>query len=330
MTFEELYSQWITVKELECKRSTVANYRLQWKSLQPHVANKAVASFGRQEARLLLHTLLDSGLAPKSARDRMAQMKQMMRFATLELALTIKPLEWKLRYPESKPREVKNFTEAEMLRIVKCSVAEIEHGVHTSLPVLISILTGMRLGEVAALKWGDIDFVHNTISVCRTAARIYDPGTKRQTLSVGTPKTKSGFREIPMLPTLKTALRMYGGKYPTPDSFVWGKGDRITDPGVARNGYDRFLKRYRLPKVNFHGLRHTYATRLVESGGDIKTISTLLGHSDVSTTLNLYVHPSLDSKRRVTNKAFRKLRAAVEETPLLPIRMAKVAAPEAY
>lgn len=313
MTFDELFTQWITVKELECKASTLSNYRLQWMSLQPHVEGKDVASFGRQEARLLLHMLLGEGLAPKSARDRMAQLKQMMRFAALELAVKIKPLEWNLRYPESKPREIKNFTEAEMLRIVRHSTEEIERGVYTSLPALISILTGMRLGEVAALRWGDVDFVHRTISVRRTAARIYNPVERRQDLTVSTPKTKSGYREIPMLPTLKTCLRLYGGTDFNPTDYVWGNRDQISDPALARSAFSRFLKRYRLPEVNFHGLRHTYATLLVESGGDIKTISTLLGHSDVSTTLNLYVHPSLDSKRKVTNKAFRKLKVAVTD-----------------
>lgn len=99
-----------------------------------------------------------------------------------------------------------------------------------------------------------------------------------------------------------------GGKSPVNDFYVVGNSDSPKANNTVREAYSRFLKKYNLPKINFHGLRHTYATLLVESGGDIKTISTLLGHSKVSLTLDLYVHPSIDSKRKAVNKAFRKLR----------------------
>ena len=166
----------------------------------------------------------------------------------------------------------------------------------------------MRIGETLALKWSDIDWSHNIISVQRNVVKAYDPETKSERYFVGSPKTTQGYRDIPLLPTLKRLLRATCGKAPDAEKYVVGNSEKPAGHGSVRNTYERFLKRHKLPIINYHGLRHTYATLLVASGGDIKTISTLLGHSKVSLTLDLYVHPTLDSKRKTMNKAFRKLR----------------------
>ena len=107
---------------------------------------------------------------------------------------------------------------------------------------------------------------------------------------------------------MRKEFREIGGKTPNPDFFIVGNSSQPKGHSLIRETYARFLKRHHLPNINFHSLRHTYATLLVESGGDIKTISELLGHSKVSLTLDLYVHPSLDSKRKTVTKAFRKLK----------------------
>lgn len=316
MTFLELYELFRAEKILEVKPSTKALHAMNWKMLAPKISAKDISEFGRTEARLLLAELLESGLSPKTAKDRMAFIKQMLIFAATTIEARIKSTEWKLKYPEGEPRKIKCFTESEMMRIVKYATDEIKDGRDTLLSVLISILTGMRIGETLALQWGDIDWTHNIINVRRNVVKVYDPETGSDRFFVGSPKTKQGYREIPLLPALRATLRDVGGKSPVPNNFIVGNSDKARVHSCVRDSYSRFLKRYKLPKINFHGLRHTYATLLVESGGDIKTISTLLGHSKVSLTLDLYVHPSLDSKRKVVNKAFRKLRKAIDNVPL--------------
>lgn len=308
MKFKELYEKFRADKILEIKPSTKALHALNWKLLAPKIGEKDISDFGRPEARLLLAEFLDSGLSPKTAKDRMAFIKQMLLFAATVLEIRIRPTEWGLKYPEGQPRKIQSFTEAEMLRIVRHSVVEINDGRTTLLPVLLSILTGMRIGETLGLQWGDIDWTRNIINIRRNVVKAYDPETKSDRFFVGTPKTKQGYREIPLLPTLRKTLRTIGGKSPVNDFYVVGNSDSPKANNTVRETYSRFLKKHNLPKINFHGLRHTYATLLVESGGNIKTISTLLGHSKVSLTLDLYVHPSIDSKRKTVNKAFRKLR----------------------
>ncbi len=313
MTFTDLYELFRADKILEVKPSTKALHALNWKMLSPKIGLKDISDFGRIEARFLLAELLESGLSPKTAKDRLSFIKQMLLFAATALEAKIKPTDWHLKYPPGEPRKIKSFTEAEMMRIVNASIAEIQNGRVTVLPVLISILTGMRIGETLALKWGDIDWRHNIISVRRNVVKAYDPETKSERYFIGSPKTQQGFREIPLLPILRKALRETGGKTPNEELFVVGNSDHPKGHSFVRDTYSRFLKRHRLPEINFHGLRHTYATLLVETGGDIKTISTLLGHSKVSLTLDLYVHPSIDSKRKVVNKAFRRLNKAKEK-----------------
>lgn len=308
MNFSELYGKWRAEKILEVKPSTKALHAMHWKMLSPVISDKGISDFGRAEARFLLFKMLESGLSPKTARDRMAFIKQLLLFAATTLEEKIKPTEWKLKYPQGKPREIKAFTEGEMLRIVRYGEEEIKEGRVSVLPVVLSVLTGMRIGETLALRWGDIDWNHNIIHVRRNVVKAYDPETKTERYFVGSPKTTQGYREIPILLTLKRILREAGGKAPEADNYVVGNTDKPAGHGSVRDSYTRFLRRHKLPAINFHGLRHTYATLLVGSGVDVKTISTLLGHSKVSLTLDLYVHPTLESKRKAMNKAFRKLR----------------------
>ena len=270
MVFKELYEKFRADKILEIKPSTKALHALNWKLLAPKIGEKNISEFGRPEARLLLAELLESGLSPKTAKDRMAFIKQMLLFAATVLEIKIRPTVWGLKYPEGQPRKIQSFTESEMLRIVRHSVDEISDGRVTLLPVLLSILTGMRIGETLGLQWGDIDWMRNIINIRRNVVKAYDPETKSDRFFVGTPKTKQGYREIPLLPTLRKTLRTIGGKSPVNDFYVVGNSDSPKANNTVRETYSRFLKKYNLPKINFHGLRHTYATLLVESGGRYK------------------------------------------------------------
>lgn len=290
---------------------------MDWKYLEPKIGTTDISDFGRQNARFLLATMINEGLSPKVSRDRIAFIRQLLIFASQELEMRVKSLNWQLRYPASPPKKIKNFTEAEMLRIVKATISEIESGNQSNLPALIALLTGMRIGEVLGLKWKDIDFDRKIVNVERNVTISYDPELKTQRYLLGAPKTAKGFRTIPLLPTLKNALKIISGKMPSDELFVVGNSNKPKSHSYVRDCFDRLLKRNNLPDINFHGLRHTFATLLVESGGDIKTISDILGHANVATTLNLYVHPSLDAKIKVVNKAFRKLRGIEKDEVIL-------------
>ena len=161
------------------------------------------------------------------------------------------------------------------------------------LAVLLCLFTGLRLGELCALKWEDIDFTNKTLTIKRTVQRLYaENGRAKTTLVETTPKSSHSKREIP----LQEAIVMLLEDYRNEKEYVFG-GDKPLEPRTMQNRYKKILQEAGITYKNFHTLRHTYATNCIEDGTDVKSLSEMLGHSNVKITLNYYVHPSMDTKR---------------------------------
>ena len=133
----------------------------------------------------------------------------------------------------------------------------------------------------------------------KTIQRIYlvDGLEKYTELIIDKPKTKNSIREIPMTRDLLSLVRPLK-KIVRSDFFVLTNAATPTEPRTYRSYFKKLLQQLNLPQIRFHGLRHSFATRCIESKCDYKTVSVLLGHSNISTTLNLYVHPNMEQKRR--------------------------------
>ena len=166
----------------------------------------------------------------------------------------------------------------------------------------------MRIGEICALTWNDIDIQNETIHIHKTLQRIYIfENTKKQTkLILDTPKTKNSIRDIPILPELLSLLRSIK-KVVNNEYFILSNDSTPLEPRAYRNYYKNLLNKIGVPFIKFHALRHSFATRCVESKCDYKTISVILGHSSINTTMNLYVHPNLEQKRRCLKQMARML-----------------------
>ena len=163
----------------------------------------------------------------------------------------------------------------------------------------------MRIGEVCALQWKDIDLEERVIRVNKSIQRIYTEedtmGKMKTELLISTPKTKSSQREIPIVQPLSTMMKDFA-KICRPDYFVCSGTTTPIEPRTYRSYYMKKIEEIGLPRLKFHGLRHTFATQLIASKADVKTVSAILGHSDITTTLNTYVHPSRDDKRNALSK----------------------------
>ncbi len=184
-----------------------------------------------------------------------------------------------------------------------------EHFTFRNLGVYICLSEGMRIGEVCALTWEDIDTDNGVISVNRTIQRIYviEEGNRRTELILDTPKTKNSIREIPISKDLLKILKPFK-KIVNPSFFVLTNDVKPTEPRTYRSYYKNLMKELNMPELKFHGLRHSFATRCIESNCDYKTVSVLLGHSNISTTLNLYVHPNMEQKKKAIEQMFKALR----------------------
>lgn len=168
------------------------------------------------------------------------------------------------------------------------------------LGIMICLSTGLRLGEICALKWEDIDLLQRVIRVNSSVQRIASGESGKKTMLLeGAPKSFFSKREIPISKELAQQLFPYDkGK-----GYVLC-GNRPMEPRTYQNHLQRYLKSAGVSKKNFHMLRHTFATNCIDSGVDIKSLSEILGHADVKITLNNYVHPSLEMKRRHMNSVF--------------------------
>lgn len=165
------------------------------------------------------------------------------------------------------------------------------------LSILLCLYTGLRVGEVCGLKWSNIDFNNNSLTVERTVERIKNnisDNIYKTILIESTPKSISSYRTIPIPNFVIDLLRKYKNDS---NYFLLSNTEYLYDPRLLESFYDRTLKKCNISHNKFHTLRHTFATRSIEAKMDIKTLSEILGHSSIEITLKLYVHPSYEMKK---------------------------------
>lgn len=290
-TFQEVSKVWSDSKIPIVKHTTMCAYML---TLQTHLIPYFGTSTSITEAdvqKFVLDKIAD-GLAKKTVRDIVAVLKSVVKYGGKHKIFPFE--EWDVEYPTN--------TESRRLPTLTLYHQRILMNYLTETPtpknigILLSLCTGMRIGEVCALKWEDVDFSQRVITVCHTAGRIYNCEAKSTERIYSSPKTRNSYREIPISKQLMQPLKVI--KKISRSQYVVGTSDVPEDPRSYRDFFTRLLKRLDIPKIVFHGLRHTFATRCIESQCDYKTVSVILGHSNVATTLNLYVHPNLNQKQR--------------------------------
>lgn len=163
--------------------------------------------------------------------------------------------------------------------------------------LLLCLYTGLRVGEVCGLKWEDIDFGNKSLIIKRTIQRIKNPNSviKNKTLLIeSTPKSETSNRIIPIPDFLINLLYQFKNNN---NYFLLSNSNKLYDSRYLESFYTRVLKKCHIKNNKFHTLRHTFATRSIESKMDIKTLSEILGHSSVEVTLKLYVHPTYEMKK---------------------------------
>ena len=226
-----------------------------------------------------------SGLAYSTIKSIFRLLNASLRYAQEEGLILKNPCKKiKIHPREASEQRVLDRSEQEMVRN--------EALAQNDLPTLLSLYTGMRLGEVCALKWEDIDWERKTIAVRRTVQRLskgraVEPHTF---LTVGAPKSKRSNRFLPVPDFLLSLLKKAFRTATSVDMFIFGKEGHAAEPRTMQRNFQRSMRTLGLVNVHFHTLRHSFATRLLELGVDIQTISALLGHQSAKTTLEFYGH----------------------------------------
>ena len=235
------------------------------------------------------------GLSPKSVRDIGVLIKAALRLATEEYHFYCDALTVKL--PKAKQKKIEPFSAWELDQLGKVLSPSANH---KDAGILLSANGGLRLGEVCALRVSDIDFQNGTVSIVREVLRI-KVGEKTQ-LVVQPPKSDASVRTVPLPDDMMAYLKKAVSGLPKNAYVLTGKTDKPMEPRTYQYYFESVLRRCGIRKRNYHTLRHSYATRCIEKGVDVKSLSEMLGHADVTTTLRLYVHPSMDSKRQAVQK----------------------------
>ena len=303
-TFEEIVVLWQADKKQYVKRSTYSAYSLLVNNhLLPAFAD--VYDVTEEMVQSFVFTKLEQGLSQKSVKDILIVLKMILRFAVKQGCMPHREID--VKFPTERDRqELEVLNRSSQKRIMEYVQT---HFTFMNLGIYICLCAGLRIGEVCALVWDDIDVENGVIHVSKTIQRIYviEGGKKHTEVIIDTPKSKNSIREIPiakgLLKMIKPFKKVMNGSF-----YVLTNSTQPTEPRTYRNYYKRLMNQLDMPKLKFHGLRHSFATRCIESHCDYKTVSVLLGHSNISTTLNLYVHPNLEQKKRCVEQMFKMLK----------------------
>lgn len=311
--FGTLAQDWLAAKRLQIKESTYIKYRNMVNAyILPELGGLAWDSLSRETIERFCLKMLTSGgrqkkgLSAKTVSDILSAVSGIFRYASyhgyrLTFDLSAMPVK-----KETKKMRILSRNEQEKL----CRFLRFEPS-GKDLGLLICLFAGLRLGEICALRWEDISLSEQTIHVHRTMQRIQngdyagrfdkcktqvEERAPKTRIIITEPKSSDSIRIIPIPGELVRLLWVYGkGKK---GYVLTGREDTFVEPRSMERHFERTLQKAGMEKVNFHALRHTFATRCVEMDFDVKSLSEILGHSNVSITLGRYVHPSMELKRK--------------------------------
>ena len=233
----------------------------------------------------LIVRLETAGLAYSTIKGALRLLNAALRSAQDEGLIFKNPCK-KMRVQPKEAVEQRVLSRAEQEALRSTALAK------NDLPTLLSLYTGMRLGEVCALKWTDIDWEKGTVTIRRTVQRtagVEGGGGRRTVLTIGTPKSKRSHRVLPIPEFVLALLKSAFHAADTGNLFIFGKTG-VAEPRTVQRRFQRLIRPLGISGVHFHTLRHSFATRLLELGVDIQTVSVLLGHKSAKTTLDFYGH----------------------------------------
>ena len=301
-TFEEVAAMWLADKQQYVKMSTYCAYSLLLSNhLKPVFAKEQDVTEELVQAFVL--GKLQQGLSRNSVKDMLMVLKMVLKYAAKHGYMPWRQID--INFPtERRQNEVKTLSRVDQRRLMDHIQANFSF---MNLGIYICLSAGLRIGELCALTWDDLDTDAGVVRISKTLQRIYMKDKGCTEVIIGTPKSKNSVREIPLAKELqrfiKPLKKVVNGSF-----YVLTNSSSPTEPRSYRNHYRRLMQQLDLPLLKFHGLRHSFATRCIESKCDYKTVSVLLGHSSISTTLNLYVHPNLDQKKKCIERMFKTLR----------------------
>ena len=305
-TYGQLLDDWLHSTKITVKDSTYARYvHLIQKHIKPHLGYLQLSQLTSQIIEEFIATQLKTGrldgqggLASKTVTDILTLIKSTIEYArcsNYDVCCSLKKLS--VKKDDTEMRVLTHDEQSSLILTVLNDMDLYKFG------VLLSLYTGIRIGELCALKWEDMCLSDSVLKIRRTMQRIQesDGNTIRKTkIIITVPKSKCSVRLIPLPSFISDIAQQFSN---SPQAFILtGDSERFVEPRTMQNHFKSLVAESGIERANFHVLRHTFATRCVEVGFEIKSLSEILGHSNVNITLNRYVHSSFELKSSNMNK----------------------------
>ena len=290
-TVQEVFDEWICSAKHRVKESTLSNYKLKGnKHILPIFGSLRISDVSSEEIYSFIEKKQDSGLSNRYILDILIVMKSTFKYAVRTYHIC-NPMDG-IIIPKKRNREIRILESHEQQQLEKYIS---ENRNNTTMGVALTMNTGIRIGELCALQWGDIDLEKRILTVKKTIQRIQSPnGDSITMLIISDPKSESSKRSIPLTQKMIEFLTAFKGES---DEFILSGSEKPIEPRTMQYRFAKILKNVNLPSVHFHALRHMFASTCIKIGFDVKPLSELLGHSKVEITLNRYVHSSFEQKR---------------------------------
>lgn len=298
ITFETILDLWLEHRFFQQKESTRLKYRnIINTHIKPELGDIDINDIDEVFINHFLARKKESGRVDKSGGLSNSYVKTMAVIINSAINYAVEkdfrvPLKSKIQKPHIDKKEVNVLSENVQKQMEDALIYD---NSRTALGILIALNVGLRIGEICALKWEDIDLRNKIIKVQKSVIRVSntDNDLQKTKYILAEPKTKSSIRDIPINTKLYSILANVDDK----NGYVISDTSEFICPRTFEYRFHKKLEEHSIEDINFHTLRHTFATRCVEKNVDTKTLSEILGHSNVSITLNYYVHPSFDVKR---------------------------------
>ena len=297
--YAEILNDWLAEKRLNVKTSTYEKYLYEAEArLCPDLGNIPISELTLTRIEEYMYSLQNDGkgLAPKTLSDILVIIKDTFNFMKSRGIASVRELKrLKIRVPQ---KEMRVFSLEEQKKLVNFLIKDLDI---SKCGILLSLYTGIRLGELCALKWENVSAEKKSIEIKKTVQRLRTNNGKNKTgLFLTEPKSDTSSRVIPLPAFLSDLLFQFRSE--SANFILSESSEHCPDPRTVQYKFKRYLSECGISDANFHALRHTFATRCVELGFEIKSLSEILGHSNVTITLNRYVHSSLKLKTDNMNK----------------------------
>ena len=297
--FQAISIEWFESIKAQVKESTSNKY---WNSLSSYV----LPEFGEKDIQEITYDFINErcnhllkcggkkgqGLSPKTISDSLSLIRNILQYASQQgKTLPCDAHSIHIRRHTKQLRVLSINEQKKLCDYLRSDLSSYNIG------ILVCLFTGLRVGEICALQWEDISISDKTIHVHHTMQRIQSHNTTgpKTQIVITTPKSACSIRVIPIPDELIEMLILY--QKTTSGYFLSNSEQKIVEPRIMQNHFKKVLKESDIAPANYHALRHTFATRCIELGFDIKSLSEILGHASVNITMNRYIHPSLELKK---------------------------------